>query len=82
MAFWVQLEKMDQGTEPLLFLTPGHACLSFAAALIHNPLVRFTIKPHINMPLTLFSVELQNRTDTKLQWQQTNKALKQATKLV
>lgn len=45
---------------------PGIPALSFAAALIHNPLVRFTIKPHIYMPLTPFSVELQNRTDAKL----------------
>lgn len=45
---------------------PGLTALLFAADLIHNPLVRFTKKPHIYTLLTPFSVEFQNRTDAKL----------------
>lgn len=37
-TFWVQLDKMDQAIEPLLFLTPRHTCFILCSSSDSQPL--------------------------------------------
>lgn len=82
MAFWLQQDKTDQAIEPLLFLTPRHICFILSSSSDTHPLGEISQATYKH-GITPFSAELQKRTYNKtLQWQQTNKALTQANKLI